>query len=150
MPQPAPETEPGRPPSVGLLGVVLVIVAGGALGSLGRYAVALALPHGPGDLAWSTVLVNLTGAFALGVLMALLPRRWPESRLVRPFWGVGVLGGWTTFSTAMLDLHASLAAGSPVVALAYLAISLGLGLPLALLGLLVARGPERMPRAGAR
>lgn len=129
--------------------VLLAVAVGGALGSVGRYGVAEAFPHAAGALAWSTLAVNLSGAFALGVLMTLLSERWAHTRLVRPFWGVGVLGGWTTFSTAMLDLHASLDAGRAAAALGYLALSLGLGLPLAILGMVSARAGLGLGGSGA-
>lgn len=108
--------------------VLLVIAAGGALGSLGRWAVAQGVPHTAGQVAWSTVLVNVSGAIALGLLMAFVLDLWSERRLVRPFVGVGLLGGWTTFSTAMLDLHAMLEAGHAAAVLLYLGVTLVVGL----------------------
>ncbi len=83
-----------------LLGSVAV---GGALGSLGRWLVGLALPHGAGSVPWGTLLVNVTGAFAMGLLVSYLVDRPGVHRLARPFLGVGVLGGWTTFSALAVD-----------------------------------------------
>ena len=48
----------------------------------------------------------------------------PHRRLVRPFLGVGVLGGYTTFSTYIVDIHQAASAGAPWTALAYLAATL--------------------------
>ncbi|MBE7188885.1 CrcB family protein [Jatrophihabitans endophyticus] len=100
-----------------------VIAAGGALGAEARYGLSTAWPHGNAAWPWATVLTNLVGSFLLGVLMITVERRSPH-HLVRPFLGVGVLGGFTTFSTFALDLHHLLDAGRPLVGLGYAAASL--------------------------
>jgi fluoride exporter len=99
--------------------VLALISLGGAIGSLGRWALAEALPHAPSAFPWATALTNVTGCFALGVLMVLALEVWPPSRYLRPFAGVGVLGGYTTFSTAMLDTRSLAAAGRPALAAGY-------------------------------
>ncbi|MFI7575556.1 fluoride efflux transporter FluC [Micromonospora sp. NPDC049497] len=106
---------PARPRAV--LGAV---AAGGALGALARAAVAHAVPHQPATFAWSTFAVNVSGCLLIGALMAALPRAGRGRPLLRPFLGVGVLGGYTTFSTYAVDVHAAFAAGAPVTAVAYL------------------------------
>ncbi|MCE7006795.1 CrcB family protein [Kibdelosporangium philippinense] len=75
--------------------VVLAVSLGGGLGALARYAVSLAIPS-----IWGTFGVNALGCLLIGILMGLQtePTR-PGHRLTRPFLGVGVLGGFTTFST---------------------------------------------------
>jgi len=93
--------DPGPRADPALLASVAV---GGVLGSLGRYAVGAALPHAPGTFPWATLLVNVTGAFAMGLLVAYLVDRPGVHRLARPFVGVGVLGGWTTFSALAVDV----------------------------------------------
>jgi CrcB protein len=80
------------------------VAVGGILGSLGRYAVGVALPHAPGAFPWATFAVNVSGAFAMGLLVAYLVDRPGVHRLARPFVGVGVLGGWTTFSALAVDV----------------------------------------------
>lgn len=100
--------------------ILTVIALGGALGSLARYGLGEALPHRPGEFPWSTFAENVAGSFLLGVLMILVLEVWPPTRYVRPFLGVGVLGGFTTFSTAMLDTHALAEAGEPLLLVAYL------------------------------
>jgi CrcB protein len=120
--------------------VVAVVAAGGALGSIGRWGLAEALPHGPGEVAWSTFAVNVTGALLLGFLMAAMADVLAGTRYVRPFLGVGVLGGWTTFSTYMLDTRDLLAAGRvPAGLLLYLGGTLVLGLVAVWLGLVAGR-----------
>jgi CrcB protein len=60
--------------------------------------------------------VNVSGSFLIGVLMVLIATRRPAQRFIRPFLGVGVLGGYTTFSTAMVDVQQA----APGTALLYL------------------------------
>lgn len=132
----------GRDVDHRLLGAVAL---GGVLGSLGRWALAEALPHADGSIPWATFAVNVTGAFAMGLLVTYLVDRPGVHRLARPFVGVGVLGGWTTFSALAVET-VRLAEGAHVqVALAYvagtflagvLAVGAGLGL-----GRLVWPGP---------
>ncbi|MBC6493281.1 fluoride efflux transporter FluC [Microbacterium sp. 4-7] len=70
---------------------------GGGVGALLRYVIDLGVSKVVGRrLPWGILVVNLTGSFALGLLTTALPS---ESFVV----GAGLLGGYTTFSTAMLD-----------------------------------------------
>ena len=108
--------------------VVAVIAVGGALGSLARWGVGLAVPHAPGSMPWSTVLINVVGSALLGVLVVLVGHRWPRHRYVRPFLGVGVLGGFTTFSTYVLDAHELAVTGHLGSAAAYVVVTLVGGL----------------------
>lgn len=119
--------------------VLAVIAIGGALGSLARWGVAQALPHPAGSFAWSTFVTNVLGCFLTGLLMVVVVEVAPPSRYLRPFLGVGVLGGFTTFSTAMLDTRAMLVAGRPATAAAYVLGSTAAGLAAVLLALLLAR-----------
>jgi fluoride exporter len=82
----------------------LLAAVGGALGALARWAVAEALPSEPGGWPWATLLVNLTGCLLLGALFAGLAARSPEPSWARPFLGVGVLGGYTTYSTLAVEV----------------------------------------------
>ncbi len=125
--------------------LLAVIAVGGALGSAARYGVAEAMPHHPGSFPWSTVTVNVAGAFLLGLLMVFLMDVWPPTRYVRPFLAVGVLGGFTTFSTYMVDAHTLLAAGAVVPALAYVLGTLVVGLAAVWLGMVTGRWLSRTP-----
>ena len=104
--------------------VVAAVSAGGVLGALVRYGLSVAWPHHAGGFPWSTWTINVSGSFLIGVLMVLISTRLPDQRLVRPFFGVGILGGYTTFSTAMVDVQHTAAAGAPGVALFYLGITI--------------------------
>ncbi len=106
---------------------LVAIGLGGALGSIGRYAVAVALPHDAGGFPWATLVVNVTGALAMGMLVGFLIDRPGVHRLARPFVGVGILGGWTTFSALAVDVVQLTDAGHVPVAAAYLAITFVVG-----------------------
>ncbi|MFJ7216772.1 fluoride efflux transporter FluC [Amycolatopsis sp. NPDC098790] len=83
--------------------VLAAIGAGGALGSLARYGLSAAIPHARGEFAVATLLTNVLGCLLIGVLMALLATTAHPHPLLRPFLGVGILGGFTTFSTFVTD-----------------------------------------------
>jgi CrcB protein len=119
--------------------VLLAIAAGGAIGSVGRWALALSIPHTPVQVPWATWLTNVSGAFALGVLMVFVLDFWPPSRYVRPFLGVGVLGGFTTYSTYMLDALTLLSRDQVPAAFDYVFGTLVAGLVAVWAGVSVAR-----------
>jgi fluoride exporter len=130
--------------------ILAVVSAGGALGSLGRWAVSHALPHAEGRVAWATSVENLSGALLLGLLMAVVLGVGSPGRYLRPFLGVGVLGGYTTFSAYMLDTRALLVAGHLPAALAYLLGTLLGGLAAVWAGLAAGRGLVAAGRRGRR
>ncbi|MFD4248270.1 fluoride efflux transporter FluC [Amycolatopsis thermoflava] len=101
--------------------VLVVISAGGVLGALARYGLQHAFPHHADQFAWATFAINAAGCLLIGVLMALITELWSGRRLLRPFLGVGVLGGFTTFSTYVVDIQQALTAGAARAALVYLA-----------------------------
>lgn len=81
-----------------------VIAAGGILGAEGRYALGCALPRSHGEFPWATFATNVLGCLLIGVLMVVVLDVFaPAPRYLRPFLGVGVLGGFTTFSTFGVD-----------------------------------------------
>lgn len=110
--------------------MVLTVAAGGALGSLGRWALAGALPEAADGWPWGTLLVNVTGALAMGLLIAWLADR-ETPAWVRPFAATGLLGGWTTYSVFALDAVTL----SPVVAVGYVAATVVLGVGACAVGL---------------
>ncbi|HEU4406542.1 MAG TPA: fluoride efflux transporter CrcB [Polyangiaceae bacterium] len=84
----------------GLWGRMALVAAGGAAGSVGRYALALlSLRLTGGRLPWGTFAANVLGCFGLGVVVALAGRAGGLSELGRLFWATGVMGGLTTYST---------------------------------------------------
>ena len=136
--------------------VLVVIAVGGMAGAAARHGVSLAAPTAPGGLPWSTLIVNTSGCLLIGMLMVLIVEARHAHRLVRPFLGVGVLGGYTTFSTYTVDAQALIAAGRPGVALGYLAGTAVAAVVAVQLGVVLTRalasphpGP-RIRRASAR
>jgi CrcB protein len=120
--------------------VTLTIAAGGALGALARYAVSTAWPHTPGTFPWATFAINVVGCLLIGSLMAVLTDLVGRPhRLVRPFLGVGVLGGFTTFSTYTVDVERLISAGHPQLALADLFGTLAAALLAVQIGIVAAR-----------
>jgi CrcB protein len=107
-----------------------VVAVGGAVGSLGRWAITATWPTAVGGAGWGTLVVNLTGCFLLGVVAA----RVEPDTLLRLGLGTGVLGGFTTFSTLMVETDRGIGEGRPGLALALLATSLVGGVGLAMLG----------------
>ncbi|WP_423181961.1 fluoride efflux transporter FluC [Arthrobacter sp. NyZ413] len=123
-----PHAKPGRPHRPIHLhgGFILLVVAGGILGALSRYAFGLAVPP-PGGWPLATLLINLSGAFALGWLLEGLARSGPDAglrRVARLAVGSGFLGAYTTYSTLALDSVHLFSAGRSADALWYLAASL--------------------------
>jgi CrcB protein len=100
--------------------VLAVISAGGVTGALARYGLTEAFPHTTQGFAWTTFGINVSGCLLIGVLMVLVSEVWPTRRLLFPFVGTGMLGGYTTFSTYIIDTHQLLAAGAAGTALTYL------------------------------
>jgi CrcB protein len=101
--------------------VICAVSLGGAVGSLARWALAAAMPAGRAGFPWATFITNASGCLLIGVLMVLVTEVWAGRRLLRPFLGIGVLGGYTTFSTYTVDVTRLVSAGRAGTALAYLA-----------------------------
>ncbi|MEV0389550.1 fluoride efflux transporter CrcB [Nonomuraea sp. NPDC050643] len=136
--------------------VPAVIAVGGALGALARHGLQEALPAGPGEFPWATFWVNVSGCLLIGVLMVVITEVRPAHRLVRPFLGVGVLGGYTTFSAYAVDFQRLIAARAPVAGLLYLAGTMAAALAAVAAGMWLtrrvarARGARGARRAGTR
>ncbi|WAU81535.1 fluoride efflux transporter CrcB [Streptomyces sp. Qhu-G9] len=121
--EPAALRAPARRPSVwrGQGPAVAVVAAGGAIGASARYGASLLWPWRTDGFPWTTLWVNVVGCFVIGVFMVVVTEVWAAHPLVRPFFGTGVLGGFTTFSTYAVDIQKLVGAGHPRTALAYLA-----------------------------
>ncbi|KMS67825.1 chromosome condensation protein CrcB [Streptomyces viridochromogenes] len=104
--------------------IVAVVALGGAIGATARYAASLWWPAGPGGFPWATFWTNVIGCAVIGVFMVVITEVRAAHRLVRPFFGTGVLGGFTTFSTYAVDIQQLLDNGHARVGLAYLAATL--------------------------
>jgi CrcB protein len=94
----------------------LLVALGSALGGVLRYALARFVPVGGSGWPIATLVANLAGCFAIGLLYAWIATRGANAENARLFWMTGVLGGFTTFSAFALE--ASVLGGSSSVALA--------------------------------
>ena len=99
----ATERDPGsRRPSTVVSAAVLVFLGGG-LGSLARYGIARCFgQHATGTIPWHTFAVNLVGSLLLGALVGYAATR-EVSESARAFLAVGLLGGFTTYSTFNME-----------------------------------------------
>ncbi|WP_367434594.1 fluoride efflux transporter FluC [Streptomyces celluloflavus] len=95
----------GQPPWRGQWPVIGAVAVGGAIGASARYGASLIWPTPGGTFPWTTLGVNAVGCALMGVLMVLITEVWSPHRLVRPFLGTGILGGFTTFSTYVVDIQ---------------------------------------------
>ncbi|MFF8943440.1 fluoride efflux transporter CrcB [Streptomyces sp. NPDC014864] len=120
----APASRPGRRAWRAQTPVVAVVALGGAVGATARYAASLCWPAPPGGFPWATFWTNVTGCAVIGVFMVVITDVWAAHRLVRPFFGTGVLGGFTTFSTYAVDVQKLVDSGHARTGLAYLAATL--------------------------
>jgi CrcB protein len=116
------------------------IAAGGSLGTLARYGVDRAVAPAPSGFAWPTLVVNVSGSFLLGIIVTLVVERWTTTRFARPFAAIGFCGGFTTFSTMMVEVAQRGQHGRVGAAAAYLLVSLVAGLAAVFVGIAVARG----------
>lgn len=120
---------------------LFLVMIGGALGAGARYLTGrvLAATFGPG-YPWGTLAVNIVGGLAMGVLAAMLARGTGSGEQLRLFIGVGILGGFTTFSAFSLDVVTMIERGATMPAIGYVLASV-VGSVLALFaGLAFARG----------
>lgn len=120
----------------------LLVAAGGALGASSRYGVGLLIGRLLGNgFPYATVFVNIVGSFLMGLVIGWLARYLPEnSDNIRLFVGVGLLGGFTTFSSFSLDAITLFERGQLLALGAYVAGSVVISVLALLLGLSLMRG----------
>lgn len=115
---------------------LLLVAAGGAIGALARYGVGVGAARWLGlAFPWGTLAVNVVGGLAMGILAA---RVGPEQETLRLALGVGVLGGFTTFSAFSLET-VRLMEHQPGHAALYVAASVVLSVGACWLGLFLGR-----------
>ncbi|HEV7707013.1 MAG TPA: CrcB family protein [Asanoa sp.] len=119
------------------------VSAGGVLGALARYGIGHAWPTPAGGFPWATFLINVTGCLLIGALMVLVTDVFTTHRLLRPFLGVGVLGGYTTFSTYSVEIRNLIVAGAPGTAALYLLATLAAALVAVFAGMTATRFAAR-------
>jgi CrcB protein len=120
------------------------VALGGAIGALLRYQTGRGLTHllGPRVVTtfpWATLTVNVVGSLLMGVLAGWLARHGQGGEQWRLFAGIGVLGGFTTFSSFSLEMMLLVERGQPFQAVTYALISVLAGLAALYIGLIAMR-----------
>jgi CrcB protein len=124
----------------------LSVAAGGAVGSVLRYQIGRLVTNlaGPGNaFPWGTLAVNIAGSLAMGALIGWLARGTLSEQSAEPLRllvGVGLLGGFTTFSAFSSELVTMLHRGQAGLAAGYAAASLVAGMAAIIIGLVAAQG----------
>ncbi len=130
------------PPPVPMLRAAALVAVGGVPGVAARALLEGAFPAAAGAWPWTTFAINLVGSFVLGALLESLLRAGPDAgrrRDVRLGVGTGVIGGFTTYSTFVLEVEALLTGGHAVAGVAYALVSVVLGVAAAIGGMAGAR-----------
>jgi fluoride exporter len=119
----------------------LVVLAGAGLGGLARYVAGtwIMAKYG-GRFPLGTFVINITGGFLIGVLMTLLTERFHPHPNWRLFLVVGILGGYTTFSSFEYETYQAVRDGERWLGLMYMAGSVGFGYLGVWLGTVLAGG----------
>jgi CrcB protein len=127
----APAPAAARPlRGIRLLGLAGVVAVGGAVGTLARWLLESAFAPEPGEWPWTTFWINVGGSLLLGVLLEWLLRSGPDGgprRGVRLGVGTGMIGGFTTYSTFVLETVDLARDGHAVLGAAYALVSITLG-----------------------
>ncbi len=119
---------------------VILVAAGGAVGSVARYLVGVWSVRMLGlAFPWGTLIVNLVGSFAIGLLTELIARRFNASMELRLLLVTGFLGGFTTFSAFSLDTIALYERGQVSTAAIYVLASIVLSLAATFAGMAAIR-----------
>jgi CrcB protein len=122
----------------------LLVGIGGFLGANTRYALGAWIADRVGTaFPWSTLLINVTGSLAIGLILTALTQKLAVDPAWRLLLVVGFLGGYTTFSSYTFEALALAAEGEWLRALAYGLASNGLGLAAAYAGILLAHAVWR-------
>jgi len=121
-----------------------LVALGGAAGSLARYQAGRGLtrllgPQAVATFPWATLTVNVLGSLAMGLLAGWLARHGGAGETWRLLVGVGLLGGFTTFSAFSLELMFLIERGQASTAFVYMAISVLAGLSALYIGLIAMR-----------
>lgn len=122
-------------------GTLPAIILGGMIGASARHGLEILWPVMTGGFPWATFVTNISGSLLLGVLMVVVLETSAAHPLLRPFVGVGIIGGYTTFSTYAVQARTLLAGSDPhpATAIAYLFGTLLAALAAVALGLTLGR-----------
>lgn len=118
---------------------ILIVGAGSFLGGSARYLVSFLLKGYNTSFPWATLIVNLLGCFAIGLLCGYLLKTNSGQNFISTFLIYGICGGFTTFSTFSKETFLMIQYSNYLNAIIYVAISLFVGLFLTALGYLLAK-----------
>jgi CrcB protein len=122
-------------PRLGLsVAVILAILIGGGLGTVARFLLDVTFVESSRQFPTVTLLINLSGSLAIGLLAPVAERWTRRVPLIRPFLIVGLLGGWTTYSALAVNTITLLQNGRAATCVLYLLATFGGGTALVLLG----------------
>jgi len=123
-----------------MMKMILAVAAGGAFGATGRFLVGRMMLRlmGPG-LPWGTFTVNIIGSFIIGVAVTLIAARFSLAHHWQAFLVIGVLGGFTTFSSFSMEVGLMLERNEIAHAAIYAGSSLFLGVMALFMGLYLGR-----------
>jgi CrcB protein len=130
--------------------VLPVIALGGMLGASARHGLELVWVSSPSEWPWATLVTNASGCLLIGMLMVQVVEVGRAHPLLRPFLGVGVLGGYTTFSTYAVQTRGLWAHGQPDLSLLYLFMTPALAMVSVVAGVVMARALHRSRELLAR
>ena len=134
-----PARTPARADTVSGMRTVVAIMLSGALGALARYGLQALLEPRTGDLPWGTFVVNISGAFLLGLVFTVTTQRLNVEPWLRTALTVGFLGSYTTFSTLAYETVTLINGGQWVAAFLNMTGSAVFGVAAVMAGILVAR-----------
>jgi fluoride exporter len=118
---------------------IILVMSGGAIGAGLRYGLSRALPYAGDSWPWATFAANVLGGLAMGVLAAWVMRGDNSAESLRLFVGVGVLGGFTTFSAFSLEMMRMIERGQIGLAMGYAVASVLLALGALFVGMTAAK-----------
>jgi CrcB protein len=118
---------------------IILVMSGGAIGAGLRFGLSRALPYAGQGWPWSTFAANILGGLAMGVLAAWVLRGDNSAEPLRLFVGVGVLGGFTTFSAFSLEMARMIEQGQTGLAAGYALASVLLALGALFAGMTAAK-----------
>jgi len=120
--------------------MILAVALGGAIGSVGRYLLAGLVQRAlGGDYPWGVMCVNVVGCTIMGALVEAMALKWSVGVEMRAFLTVGILGGFTTFSSFALDTATLAGRGGVAAPVGYVVGSVALSIVGFYAGLLLVR-----------
>ncbi|WP_326960177.1 MULTISPECIES: fluoride efflux transporter FluC [unclassified Arthrobacter] len=131
--EPSPAAPSARPALPGW-SVWAAVAVGGLIGTELRYGAGLMFPEAAGTIPWTTLVVNVLGSFVLATLTTVWIARPKTAFWLRAGLGPGLLGSFTTFSAVVFVIDQQFRGGFHASWLAYLGLSLVLGLAAAAAG----------------